>query len=127
MAKPPHQHRGSQPQAQQQRVTQQVQWTGPLPPPDALDKFNQIIPNGADRILKMAESEQAHRIEYEKAGVLATAREARRGQYLGAAISLAAIVAAAVSAGMGAHWAVSVAFVGVPVLGLVRAIVRPRN
>ena len=98
-----------------------------MPPPDALEKFNQIIPNGADRILKMAESEQAHRIEYEKAGVLATTREAKRGQYLGAAISLASIIAAAVSAGMGAHWAVSVAFVGVPVLGLVRAIVRPRN
>jgi uncharacterized membrane protein len=30
------------------------QWSGPLPPPAVLEKFSQIIPNGAERIVAMA-------------------------------------------------------------------------
>jgi len=26
-------------------------FSGPIPPPDLLDKYNQMIPDGADRIL----------------------------------------------------------------------------
>ena len=36
-------------------------YSGPIPPPEALEKFNQIIPKGAHRILRMAEKQQAHR------------------------------------------------------------------
>jgi len=75
----------------------------------------------------MAEKEQAHRIEYEKIGLPATIRESRRGQTLGAIISFVAVCGAIYTAYIGAHWAVPVALVGVPVLGLVRAIVRPRS
>ena len=128
MSKPPHSQRGQQ-QPQVQQPTQQFlhqQWSGPLPPPAALEKFNQIIPGGADRILAMAEKEQVHRIEYEKVGLNATAGESKRGQFLGAAVSVIAILGAVYAAHVGAPWSVSVALVGVPVLGLVRAIVRPR-
>lgn len=34
---------------------------GPIPPPGILAGYNDVIPNGADRIIKMAEKEQAHR------------------------------------------------------------------
>lgn len=130
MAKPPHNDRGSrQQQAQQQpqQVAVRQEWSGPLPPPAALEKFNQIIPNGADRILAMAEKEQAHRVEYERIGLQATVGESRRGQILGAVVSVAAVIGAVYAAHIGAHWSVSVALVGVPVLGIVRAIVRPRS
>lgn len=40
-------------------------WSGPLPPPGALQQFNVIIPNGAERIMAMVEQEQAHRIAIE--------------------------------------------------------------
>lgn len=129
MSKPPHKLRGQQstqpPQGQQ--VSVRHEWSGPLPPPAALEKFNQIIPNGADRIVAMAEKEQAHRIDYEKTGVSATIAESKRGQYLGAAISLVAIGGAIFTAYIGVHWAVPVSLVGVPVLGLVRAIIKPRS
>ncbi|MGY6277633.1 DUF2335 domain-containing protein [Methylomonas sp. MgM2] len=46
-------------------------WSGPLPPPAALEQFNSIIDNGAERIFKMAEAEQAAR----------QAREAEAAQY----------------------------------------------
>ena len=130
MSKPPHNQRGDrQQQVQQQprQVAVREEWSGPLPPPAALERFNQIIPNGADRIVAMAEKEQAHRVEYEKIGLQASIGESRRGQFLGAAVSIAAVVGAVYAAHIGAHWGVSVALVGVPVLGIVRAIVRPRS
>jgi uncharacterized membrane protein len=34
---------------------------GPIPPPGMLAEYNNVIPNGADRVIKMAEKEQAHR------------------------------------------------------------------
>lgn len=39
---------------------------GPLPTPEDLAHYNTIIPNGAERIMRMAEKEQAHRIELNK-------------------------------------------------------------
>ncbi|MBI3938876.1 MAG: DUF2335 domain-containing protein [Betaproteobacteria bacterium] len=132
MSKPPHNQRGPQhpqQQAQQQQVRQVAvqQWSGPLPAPADLEKFNQIIPNGAERILAMSEKEQAHRISYESTGLTATIEESRRGQYLGSLISAAAIGGAIYTAAIGAHWAIPVSLVGVPILGIVRAIVGPRR
>jgi uncharacterized membrane protein len=135
MSKPPHNQRGQHPQqVPQQQPQQQVtarkvqvqQWSGPIPAPADLERYNQITPNGADRIIAMAEKEQAHRIEYEKVGLPAAIEESKRGQILGAIISLVAIGGAIYAVHVGAHWSVPVAMVGVPVLGLVRAIVRPR-
>lgn len=41
---------------------QQVkQWSGPLPSPDALERYNAVIPGAAERILAMAEKEMEHR------------------------------------------------------------------
>lgn len=36
-------------------------FSGPLPPPELLARYNQVIPNGAERILAMAERQSAHR------------------------------------------------------------------
>ncbi len=75
----------------------------------------------------MAEEEQAHRIAHEKAGLQASISEARRGQFLGFIISLSAIGAAVGSVWLGAHWVVSLALIGVPVMGLAKAIVDARS
>jgi uncharacterized membrane protein len=45
-------------------------FSGPIPPPDLLDRYNQMIPGGADRILKMAEKQSAHRQYIEKWAVI---------------------------------------------------------
>ena len=131
MSKPPHNQRGVRPTQDQQQVStrvevKQVQWAGPLPHPNDLARFNEIIPGGADRIVAMAEKEQAHRLAYEASGLEATTQEAKRGQYLGTGISILAVCGAVYVAYIGAHWGVSVALVGIPVLGIVRAIVKPR-
>lgn len=103
------------------------QWAGPLPPPEALARFDQVIPHGAERIFKMAEAEQAHRIACEKEALAATVAEAKRGQWLGAIISVASLAGALLSVWFGAHWSVSVALVGVPIMALAKAIVDSRS
>ena len=91
-------------------------WSGPLPPPSELEKIDQIIPGGADRLLRMAEKEQARRIE-----------DAKRGQYLGWSLAAGAVVAAAVVSLCQGPWQVSVALVGIPVLGAVHALIQGRR
>jgi hypothetical protein len=91
-------------------------WSGPLPPPAELEKIDQIIPGGADRLLRMAEKEQAHRIG-----------DAKRGQYLGWSLAAGAVIAAAVVSLCHGPWQVSVALVGIPVLGAVQALIQGRK
>jgi uncharacterized membrane protein len=44
----------------------EAEWSGPLPPPAALERFDQIIENGAERVMRQWESESQHRRELEK-------------------------------------------------------------
>lgn len=78
----------------------------------------------------MAEAEQAHRIESERlvleTNVRATQAEieaARRGSWMGFVVSIIAILGALTAVQLGAHWSVPVAFVSVPVMTVVRALV----
>jgi uncharacterized membrane protein len=43
-----------------------TRFSGPLPPPEALAKYNDILPGAADRIITMAEHQQVHRHQIEK-------------------------------------------------------------
>ena len=40
-------------------------YSGPLPAPATIKKYENILPGSAERIFKMAEKEQAHRIDWE--------------------------------------------------------------
>lgn len=42
-------------------VSQQTQFSGPIPHPDVLREYDKIIPGAAERIVAMAEREQEHR------------------------------------------------------------------
>jgi Predicted membrane protein len=93
MAKPPRVKSNSKQESLSHTARQTIavsheQWSGPLPPPEALARFNDIVPNGAERVFKMAEDEQAHRIASENTGLIASIAEAKRGQLLGASISI---------------------------------------
>ena len=98
-------------------------WSGSLPRPEDFAKFGEIIPDAPERILRMAEKEQEHRISLESQIVPANNQAGRRGQLLGAFISVLALVLAVAAAYIGAPWQVSVAIVGVPVLSVARSLV----
>lgn len=71
----------------------------------------------------MAEKEQEHRIALESLIVPANNKAGQRGQWLGAGISVLALVLAVVAVYIGAPWQVAVALVGVPVLSVARSLV----
>jgi uncharacterized membrane protein len=103
------------------------QWSGPLPPPAALDQFNQIIPNGAERIMAMVEREQEHRISGEKAILQATISDTSRGHWIGFLIAVAAIAGAAWTAYINAHPSVSIALVGLPLVAIIQSVLKNKS
>ena len=71
---------------------------GPLPPPDVLERYEQLAPGFAERILAMAENEQKHRhqreteaLQQEIANHQARNKEVKRGQWFGFTIGLTAL------------------------------------
>lgn len=98
------------------------QWSGPLPPPKALADFDLIIPGASERILGMVETEQKHRIAHETTVLEAQMGDNKRRNWLGAGIAFVAIAASVFTAYIGAHWAVSVALVGLPIAAIVSSI-----
>lgn len=47
-------------------VSKQAAWSGPLPPPSILEQFNDVVENGAERIVSAWEGETAHRQDMER-------------------------------------------------------------
>jgi uncharacterized membrane protein len=65
--------------------------SGPLPAPEELAAYNQIIPEGADRIMKMAEQQSAHRISLESTVVNSQQKQSFCGQIFGLIIGLSGL------------------------------------
>ena len=68
---------------------------GPIPAPEDLMKYEALCPGLADRIVKMAESQIAHRQSLEQRSVTANAELAKLGIFSAVIISVAVIIAGA--------------------------------
>ena len=79
-------------QIQKQAQIQQI-YSGPLPQPEDLEKYNTIVPGAAERIIIMAEKQAKHRQELEKIAIKSGDRNSLLGQIFGFIIGLAAISA----------------------------------
>jgi uncharacterized membrane protein len=66
----------------------------PIPPPDILQGYNDIIPDGANRILVMTEEQSKHRIAIEKDVINAQMQESSRGQIIGFILGILGLVIA---------------------------------
>jgi len=55
-------------------------FSGPIPPPSYLARYNDVVPNGADRILSMAERQSVHRESLESKVVDENLKSQRQGQ-----------------------------------------------
>jgi uncharacterized membrane protein len=64
---------------------------GPLPPPEDLEKYNEVVPGLAERIVKLTENQSSHRIEIEKLAISSQLSESKRGQYMGFILALVCI------------------------------------
>jgi uncharacterized membrane protein len=88
---------GTSPQGEQEHAQALVAfgYSGPIPSPEALERYEEVLPGAADRILSMAERQASHRQSLETADELtvrtAIAGESRRsnlGLWLGASVSV---------------------------------------
>ena len=64
---------------------------GPIPPPQILQQYEQIVPGAAERILKMAENQSKHRHTMEKKIINANISNEKKGLNFGFIIGLFAI------------------------------------
>ncbi|MCF8024166.1 MAG: DUF2335 domain-containing protein [Desulfobacteraceae bacterium] len=110
----------------QNHIVAAQQFSGPIPHPDILRQYNEILPGAADRILAMAESESEHQKSMDKTAMEFKSRENRRGQYLAMATVIVAFSAATACAYMGAQTAAAV-IGGTTVVGLVTVFVTGRT
>ena len=111
-------------QRQQGQAGPQVkaEFNGPLPPPDALEKYERVSPGAAERIIAMAERESSHR----HASVDNEYKEASKGQNCAVIIGALAIISGTIAGISGAQWTGSM-IGGLVLVGLVYASIRGRR
>lgn len=99
-----------------------TEFSGPLPPPDALEKYERASPGAAERIIAMAETQSSHRHELEKTFV----EQASKGQNYAARLGALAILSGTIAGILGAQWTGSV-IGGLGMVGLVYVFIRGRR
>jgi uncharacterized membrane protein len=103
----------------------QFQFSGPLPPPQILAMYNDIVPNGAERIIAMAENDARHVQDMERIRIEGDRDQKRRGQNYALILALTSLGLTAWALYMG-HDTAAIAFGTTTVLGLVSAFVLGR-
>jgi uncharacterized membrane protein len=101
---------------------QQTIWQGPYPPPEAIERYETVLPGSFDRILKMVEKLQDAQIEQNKNALLFTRNDTRRAHWLGFSLGAIACGGAVACLVFGYPW-VAAAFLSVPVLGVANALI----
>ena len=87
-------------------------FSGPLPHPEILRLFNEAVPGSAERIIKMAEEQSAHRRDLEKKVIESDVASSKWGQTLGFIIDMTGLMVSAVVAIYGNAWAGTIIGVG---------------
>lgn len=79
-------------------------FTGPLPHPEILQGYDKVQAGFAERILKMAEDEQAHTIRCEDKIVSSVTSQSTRGQWFGFILAILFLIVAGVLGFYGHDW-----------------------
>jgi len=96
--------------------------SGPLPRPEDIALYNKHIPNGADRIMAMAEEQAKHRQRMESKMVDGHIKQSGTGQKFALVIGITGMVTGAGVALMGHDW-VGAGIAGTTVISLVYAFI----
>jgi uncharacterized membrane protein len=67
-------------------------FSGPLPPPETLDRYNQILPGAAERIITMAESQHQHRQGLETLVIHSNVKAQKLGTILGFIVAMTVVL-----------------------------------
>ncbi|PWC26398.1 DUF2335 domain-containing protein [Teichococcus aestuarii] len=103
-------------------VTQEISFSGPLPPPNLLGAYESIVPGLAKTIVEMSVKEQNHRHIWELRALWNSIFAQSGGLFLGWITATLSIAAAFYFFEKGNNWAGSI-FLGVPVATIVQSMV----
>lgn len=92
-------------------------WSAPMPPPEVLKKYEELIPGAANRILKMTEGQTEHRIQIEKIVIKGDSFRGLLGLIFGFIVSVIALLGGVYIIDKGHDWAGGV-LVGLDLVGL---------
>lgn len=96
-------------------MSRSITYSGAVPPPEMLREFDKIIPNGADRFMKMAENQSEHRRKMEEKIVKSNVRNENLGLVFAFSISIIGLISAAILAYKGNN--VGAGVFAIPALG----------
>ena len=99
-----------------------AKWEGPLPPPQALQGYDAVLPGAANRILEMVGRQSEHRIQMEKAIIEGGAKRAYLGIAAAFALSVMVIGGGIFLISSGHDWA-GVCLIGLNLVGLASVFV----
>lgn len=97
-------------------------FSGPIPPPELLKGYNEVIKDGAERIVIMAEKQSSHRMQLEDHAIKEELKQSRLGQVFGFILGIVGLVLAAILAILD-HEAIAGIFGTTTILGLVTVFV----
>ena len=91
-------------------------YQGPLPSPEVLAEFDEVVPGLAERIVVAWETQTAHRQSLEVGAVGRSDRRKDRAQIFSFATSIAGVIAAGL-VGVHGHWSAAIGIAAVAVGG----------
>lgn len=92
----------------QVRVATSVEISGPIPPPQMLQQYNNIVPDAAERIIRMAEKQSDHRIALERKVINSNVNKSYIGMILAAIIAIYGLYVAKEISINGNPWAAGI-------------------
>ncbi len=99
---------------------------GPLPDPETFAKYAELIPNGADRIMTMAENQANHRMKMEAKVISGQLLQSNIGQFLAFFIGISALVVSGYCISNGHEWGGGI-IGSAGIVGLVTAFIQGRK
>jgi uncharacterized membrane protein len=107
--------------------------SGPLPTPEIFQKYDVILPGAAERIMRMAEGESAHRcsmevsiLQEQSLSDVRRSAETKRGQIFGLIAVCCIVMLSAYALWLGMEKA-AIGLGGITIVGLVTAFVKGRE
>ncbi len=73
-------------------IMTKTSFSGPIPPPELLKGYEEVLNGSAERILRMAENQSKHRQEIEKLVITSQMKQTERGQYFGLGIGIFGLI-----------------------------------
>lgn len=68
-------------------ISQSIQYQGPLPPPEMMARYGELIEDGPNRLMRLLEKQTDHRIQMESQLVGTRVSTTKHGQYFAAGLS----------------------------------------